>query len=89
MYNLENRAKYSYTNLSKTFDHSLGNFIYRIFNKDELINDNSVFIPHHYYFGNFDIDINTSSIFYMRKPGMVLSYANDEFKQIIINKDEY
>ncbi len=90
MYNLKDENSTIESIEHKDFSGSLGNFIYRIFTREDLINENNVFIPHNYYFGNYDDDDqNKGTIFYLRKPGMVLSYSSQEFNKIIISKDDF
>ena len=72
------------------FFEELGYFYHRLFNKKELMNAFGPFIPPYAYFDvEYEEGVNKGKIFYMRKPGMALSYDSKEFNTISTKKDEF
>ena len=72
------------------FPDDLGILIYRKFTKQEFIPKIGPFIsPYAYFDIEYDESTNKAVLFYMRGPGMVLSYNSNEFNTILTGKEEY
>jgi len=74
----------------RLFEQPLGTLYYRKFFKNDLMPPYGPFISPYLYFDvEYEEGVNKGIVFYMREPGMALSYNSSEFNTIITNKDEF
>lgn len=89
MYNGDDEKATTIQITNKLFEDDLGTLCYRKFTKNELLPPYGPFMTPYSFFDIENEGINKGIIFYMREPGMALSYSSNEFNTVITNKDEY
>lgn len=90
IYNFEDEKAIKVPIKQKFFNEELGYLCYRKFLKNELLPQFGPFISPYIYFDiEYEEGINKGVVFYLREPGMVLSYNSKDFNTIITGKDEY